>query len=163
MDNQKVEVLILLDLFATFDMVNHTILLKRLKNELVFSGKALAWFRTFLESRFEQVKIGRQCSSKQKLEYGVPQGSVLGPQLFNVYTASLGAHGLECNFYADDTQTYISVKPMQGDKDDAVSNIQLCFEEIRIWMEKNFLKLNDDKTKVFVFGSRQKISKITTR
>ena len=106
------------------------------------------------------MKIGRQCSSKQKLEYGVPQGSVLGAQLFNVhnYTASLGriirAHGLECHFYADDTQIYISVKPMQEDKDNAVSNIQRCIEDIRIWIKKNFLKLNDDKTYVFVFGSR---------
>ena len=110
MDNQKVRVLILLDLSAAFDTVNHTILLKRPKNELGLSGKALAWLRSHLEGRFQQVKIGRQCSSKQKLEYGVPQGSVLRPQLFNVYTASLGriiqTHGLECHFYADDTHIH---------------------------------------------------------
>ena len=50
---------------------------------------------------------------------------------------------------------------MQEDMDNAVSNILRCIEYIRIWMKKNFLKLNDDKTEVFVFGSRQQMSKIT--
>ena len=140
MDNQKVGVLILLDLSFSF-------------------------FRSYLEGRFQQVKIGGQCSSKQRLEYGVPQGSVLGPQLFNVYTAPLGriirAHGFECHFYADDTQIYISVKPVQADMDTAVSDLQKCIDDIRVWMRENFLKLNDDKTEVLVFGSRQQLAKVT--
>ena len=145
--------------------MNHAILWERLENELGLSGKALAWFRSYLEGRFQQEKIGCQCSWKQKIEYGVPQGSVLRPQLFNVYTASLGrvirAHGLDCHFYADDTRIYISVKSMQEDMDNADSNIQHCIEDTCIWMKKNFSKLNDDKTKVFVFWSSQQMSKIT--
>ena len=74
MDNQKVGVLILLDLSTAFDTLNHTLLLKSLTNELGLSGKALAWFRSYLEGRFQQVKIGRQCSSKHKVDYGVPRG-----------------------------------------------------------------------------------------
>ena len=70
------------------------------------------------------------------------------------------AHGLECHFYADDTQIYIYVKPMQEDMDNAVSNIQRCIEDISIWMKENFPKLNDDKIEVFAFGSWQQMSKI---
>ena len=130
MDKRKVGVLILLYLSSTFDTAMHSIPIKRIKNGLGLSDKAFAWFRCYLEGRFQQVKIGGLCSSKQKLEYGVPQESVLGPHLFNVYTAPLGriirAHGLECHFYAEDTQIYIYVQPVQEEMDNAVSNIQRC-------------------------------------
>ena len=61
------------------------------------------------------------------------------------------------------TLIYISAKPMQEDMGNEVSNIQRCIDNIglRIWMKKNFFKLNDDKTEVFAFGAKQQMGKIT--
>ena len=103
-------------------------------------------------------------SDSRLLHYGVPQGSVLGPQLFTVYTSPLGriirAHGLDCHLFADDSQLYVFVKPVQANVDGAIGRLEKCCHDIRTWMRRNFLKLNDDKTEVLLIGSRQQLSKI---
>ena len=95
----------------------------------------------------------------------VPQGSVLGPQLFSIYAAPLSKiirnNNLMSHFYADDTQIYITVKPHQEDIDAAVESIEQCVTEIRRWMKTNSLKLNYSKTEVIVYGSAQQLTKIT--
>ena len=79
MDNQKVTMLLLLDLSAAFDTVSHSILNRRLKDRIGVSGKALEWFIAYLSDRKQSVCINNSHSECVNLKYGVPQGSVLGP------------------------------------------------------------------------------------
>ena len=98
------------------------------------------------------------------VQFGVPQGSVLGPQLFSVYTRPLGSliccPGLDHDFYADDSQLFVVVRPVQAQVDGAVDGVQLCVRDIRIWMRNHVLKLNDSKTEMLVVGSRKQLFKV---
>ena len=107
-DGGKVTVLVLLDLSAAFDTINHSILLKRLSSSIGVSGTALQWFSSYLSGRTQKVSCNGQLSSAAPLECGIPQGSVLGPLLFSIYTAPLGniirSRDVSFHFNADDTQ-----------------------------------------------------------
>ena len=116
--NGEAVILVLLDLSAAFDTVDHTILLTRLERRLGITGTALEWFRTYLCNRSQCVSVKGESSEMHILGQGVPQGSVLGPVLFTVYMLPLGdlvrEHGLTGYYYADDSQLYVSFKPSKG-------------------------------------------------
>ena len=129
-DQGSVAVLLLLDLSAAFDTIDHVILLDRLHNMFGVDGQALNWFRSYVSDRAQSVCIEGTKSTPHKLSQGVPQGSVLGPILFTCYTAPLGnifrLHNLQYHMYADDSQVYVTFRP--GDtssKGDAISKIEL--------------------------------------
>ena len=82
-------VLVLLDLSDAFDTIDHSTLLDCLLDWFGVSGLALKWFSYYLTERYQCVKIGSTLSKLQKLVFGVPQGSVLGPLLFSLYTSPL--------------------------------------------------------------------------
>ncbi len=166
MDNDEVVLLLLLDLSAVFDTVSHDIMLSRLEHRFGISGTALKWFESYLRGRKQSVLIQGTRSDLQELEWGVPQGSVLGPLLFTCYTSPLAdlaeKHKIGVHMYADDTQSYISFKPIvQGAEGLAVNNMSTFITDLRCWMCENKLKLNDDKTMFLLVGRPAQISKVT--
>ena len=105
----------LLDLSAAFDNIDHNILLTRLtrlQSNFGISGTALSLLSSYLSNRSQSVLIGNHSSSSSPLLTGVPQGSVLGPLLFCLYTSPLSHifsnSPVSYHLYADDTQLYIS-------------------------------------------------------
>ncbi len=128
--NSKSSVLILLDLSAAFDTVNHQILLSTLSS-MDITGIPLRWFESYLTGRSFRVAWGGEVSKAHQLVTGVPQGSVLGPLLFSTYTTSLGpiiqAHGFSYHFYADDKQLYLSFPP---DDPTVAARISGCLADI---------------------------------
>ncbi len=149
--DSKSSVLILLDLSAAFDTVNHQILLSTLSS-LDITGIPLRWFESYLTGRSFRVAWGGEVSKAHQLVTGVPQGSVLRPLLFSTYTTSLApiiqAHGFSYHFYADDTQLYLSFRP---DDPTVAARISGCLADISAWMKEHHLQLNLAKTELLVF------------
>uniref|UniRef100_A0A670ISF5 Reverse transcriptase domain-containing protein n=1 Tax=Podarcis muralis TaxID=64176 RepID=A0A670ISF5_PODMU len=146
--------LVLLDLSAAFDTIDHNILLDRLEG-LGAGGTVIRWFRSFLLGRVQKVVVADECSDPWALTCGVPQGSVLSPMLFNIYMKPLGeiirGFGLGVHQYADDTQLYLSFK---SEPVKAVKVLCECLEAVGGWMAANRLRLNPDKTEVLFWGDR---------
>ena len=155
-DSGLCPVLVLLDLSAAFDTIDHGILLNRLRHWVGVSGTALKWFYSYLSDRKFCVAANNYTSSLTPLKYGVPQGSVLGPILFSLYMLPLGhiiqKYDVSFHFYADDTQLYLPVNATDPGK---LSALLDCITAVKNWMSQNFLQLNDNKTEVLVFGPQQ--------
>jgi len=83
-DKGLLSVLVLLDLSAAFDTIDHDILLQRLDQPIGISGTALSWFESYLSDRSQFVFVNDDASMTTNVSHGVPQGSVLGPILFNL-------------------------------------------------------------------------------
>ena len=88
-DEKKATVVMLLDLSVAFDTVDHTKLLHILCKDIGISSNTLKWFKSFLSGRCQKVSINGTESSEIIIKFGVSQGSVLGPVLFNIYIRSL--------------------------------------------------------------------------
>ena len=162
LDDSQVSVLSLLDLSAAFDTIDHQILLTRLNSLYGISGSALNWFCSYLSGRNLSVLVNEIYSDSSSLTCGVPQGSVLGPVLFILYTKPLASlldsHSLSSQSFADDTQLYSSSPPDQIDA--TLVTVQDCILDTKRWMTDNKLKLNDDKTEALLFS--RKTADLTT-
>ena len=165
MNNQCVTLLILLDLSAAFDTVNHDTMQRGLEYSFGIQGKALSWFASYLSGRTQRIMINESLSKPFKLECGVPQGSCLGPLLFTLYTSELFEiikyHLPMIHCYADDSQVYISFSPNdRAEQLAVVRNMEDCIRDIRSWVLNNDLKFNDDKTEFLIIGSSQQLEKL---
>lgn len=163
-DKGLVTVLVLLDFSRAFDAINNTLLLSKL-SYYGFSASAVKWFNSYLSDRYQHVKLTNldgtfSISNEVLIERGVPQGSILGPILFIIYTSDLAHCIKHCKYhiYADDVQIYISFRP-----EDALAAILSLNEDLaRIsdWSYRNSLVLNPLKTKYMVIGTKHKLDKL---
>ena len=161
-DEGQACMLVLLDLSAAFDTIDHTILIERLSTEQGITGTALKWLQSYLSNRKQAVWIDGTTSEAKSLQFGVPQGSVLGPKLYVRYVKPTGdiirKHGLQFHMYADDTQLYIF---FTADKTtEEIEKLERCVQDIRSWMKDNLLKLNEDKTEVVLIGTQHKLAQV---
>ncbi len=161
-DSGNCAVLLLLDLSAAFDTVDHCILLNRLKTEVGICDSALDWFESYFTVRSFSVELGQSHSAPASVTGGVPQGSILGPISFALYMLPLcyifEIHKVPYHIYADDTQLYMSIKP--GSK--SLSDLLACINDIKSWMGDNFLQLNENKTEVILFGSPHLVNALSS-
>ena len=155
-DAGKVTALTLLHLSAAFDTINHTILLRRLDWFGVIE-KALDWIKSYLTGRCQRIRLGDCLSSKADLKFDIPQGSVLGPLLFTLYTTPLSSmifeHAIPHHLYSDDSQLYVSFA--SGDSAAASNDLQSCMASVQSWMSTNKPKLNPNKAEFFLIGNER--------
>lgn len=156
LDQKLCTAMIMLDLSAAFDLINHDILFHRLEFTFGIVSESLRWFESYLNNRVHCVEIGNTLSNEKILQTGVPQGSVLGPIIYCMFTRPLGQiisrHGLSYHCYADDTQLYTDFNSI--DCNDISNKLESCLSEIVDWMQLNRLKLNRDKTELILFSQR---------
>ena len=132
---------------------------RRLHSKFGIKGKAHALLRSYLTGRTQFVRINGTNSSVHYLKYGVPQGSVLGPLLYLLYTSPIGdiirKHGIDFHLYADVTQLYTAFSFENNvELSVAIDRIERCLVEIFNWMAVNKLKFNTDKTLFMVHQSQ---------
>ena len=156
MDKGEVTALTLLDLSAAFDTIDHATLTDRLSDWYGISGQAQIWFSSYLQNGLQSVKIKDTFSDKVTLSYGVPQGSVLGPVLFTLYTTPLSAiissFDINHHLYADDTQIYMSLSVSNAKE--SLEKLQHCLMGVSAWMTGSKLKLNPSKTEFLLIGTK---------
>ena len=159
MDAQHVSLLALLDMSAAFDCVDHELLLNKLEYCFNISGIVAAWIRSYLSSRTQQILFNNKLSAVEPVLFGVPQGSVLGPILFLMYTADVFKIIDRFNFsyhaFADDIQI-IAHSPAYL-YSDLIDRVIGCLSEIDIWMSNHRLKLNQSKTQLLPVGTWQQL------
>ena len=154
LDRKSMVILVMLDLSSAFDTIEHEVLISRLEHTFGITDKALAWRRSYLNERHHNVVVDSTMSADYVLLCGVPQGSVLGPVLYCMYTrpvCDIGArHGMQYHCYADDIQNYATIG-----RDQCIAasllKIEACVMEVADWMVRNQLKLNKDKSQAIIF------------
>ena len=145
--------------------MDHNVLLSRLHSKFGISGTALEWFRPYLNGRSQRVMVQGNLCQNLDLDFGVPQGSCLGPLLFTFYASKLfdviKVHLPTVHCYADNTQLYVYFSPnISTGKFEAVTAIQHCVDDIRNWMTNDKLLLNEDKTEFLMIGTKRQLAKV---
>ena len=158
-DQQKAILFVMLDLSAAFDTLDHGIMLHHFQESFGISGNALQWFSSYFNCRTNHVHVPGADSTTTNLDYGTPQGSVIGPLSFTLYTVPIGEilrkHNMLYHMYADDIQIYSIIDPkIPLDAECALFNLSTCVKDIQHWMVANKLKLNADKTDFIIISSK---------
>lgn len=165
-DQGQGTILVLLDFSRAFDCINISLLLAKLRY-YGFQENTIRWFQSYFSDRKQLVKIVQKdgsciCSDEIAVNRGVPQGSILGPLLFILYSADIIKSCIRhCKYhlYADDLQIYFSFHP--NETDSAVAKINSDLNRISEWATDNCLVLNPVKSKYLILGSLNQIEKIS--
>ena len=145
---------VMVDFRKAFDLVDHKILLNKLKCYKC-DVNCLSWFESYLSNRTQRVSLNNNLSTPASVKCGVPQGSILGPLLFLIFINDLPLlpqNYVVVDLFADDTTFY----DFQFDITQLETNLQHALNLLRIWCRQNGMVLNTDKTKVMLITSRQK-------
>ena len=163
LDNGDCATIAFLDLSAAFDTVDSEILLSRLSKSFGIGSSALMWIRSYLEDRSEYVSFNGKQSPTRKVKFGVPQGSVLGPLLFVLYTADLQniaqQHSVYSHYYADDSQFYIFSRPTEAGTSE--QQLLACLDDVAQWMCSNRLSLNPAKTQFMRCATPRRLGQLS--
>jgi hypothetical protein len=159
-DSGKPSILLSLDINAAFDMLDHTRLLQRATELFGLDDSVINWLKSYLTGRTGYVSFRNCRASIVGCHTGVPQGYVLGPLLFSIFTSPVGhlisSFSISYHHYADDTQLYTSVDPSSSTD---ITRLSSCAEAVTKWHFNNCLLLNPSKPEVLVTGTRPKITK----
>jgi hypothetical protein len=162
-DQRKLSALVLLDLSAAFDTIDHSILFTRLSSTFGITGSALSLLTSYLTDRSQSVSIDSHSTPPSAMNTGVPQGSVLGPLLFTLYTTPLSylfsATPISYHLYADDTQLYISFH--SSDAAISLATLSTILDSVHFWLTSNRLSVNPSKTEYLIIGTPQQRAKLT--
>ena len=151
LDKRNSVFIVLLDMYAAFDTVDHQLHLMRLENRVRPGGQVLDWVVSYLSSKYQYVSVAGSSYEPKPLACGFPQGSLLGPIFFTIYTLPLEdiAHqnNLLFHLYADNTRLYLSFDCTDLAKTNvALHPLEKCTSEMKSWILTNKLKLNEGKT-----------------
>ena len=161
MENQWVTSIVTIDLSATFDRVDHQILIDVLKKRFNIEGVALKWFANYLTSRSCKAMVEDVHSTEKPLLFSVPQGSVAGPVLYNAYASTLKevvSSSIELHGFAEDHMIKDSFKPNTDQESRGIQTFEKCTSNIKDWMDVNQLCVNSAKTEFLLVGSRKQLS-----
>ncbi|KAK3098946.1 hypothetical protein FSP39_024557 [Pinctada imbricata] len=156
-DNGNITGISLLDFRKAFDLVNHRILLDKMKF-YNFTSNTLLWLESYLANRTQTVQIGNVASNLAPITCGVPQGSVLGPVLFLMYINDLPLHvkNSVLDLFADDA----TLHKAHNNLSDIEHHMNEDIDHICCWCKENQMVINEDKTKCMLVGTHQKISRL---
>ena len=148
--------LTLLDISAVFDTIDHSLLYDCLHDLFGLDGTVLSWIKSYLSNHKQKIKIGDSFSEAVILPFRVPQGSVLGPLLFTLYTSPLSQviskFSVTHHLYANDTQIYLAVDSRNFDS--SMEELTECLKSVQEWMDGIKLKLNPEKTEFIIIGQK---------
>ena len=155
LDKKGTAGVLLTDLSKAFDCLNHDLLIAKL-HAYGFDYKSLKFIQDYLSYRYQRVKINSSYSSWKLILQGVPQGSILGPVLFNIYLTDLFLFAAEANIanYADDNSPY-ACKP---NTDLVITQLQEDSNKLLRWFSHNYLKANPDKFHLILNDTDENIS-----
>jgi len=162
-DAGKLKLLLSLDLSAEFDSIDHIVLIKRLNCSFGITGTVHSWLQSYLSGMTQSVRNGTHLSPATSSLVGIPQGSVLGPLLFSVYTSPIStiaqSHHVSQQQYADDMQLFLAVSPANNSQ--SINVLQSCLNSLHIWFCENGMALNPNKSVAILFGTSQRLKSLS--
>ena len=191
MEGQELPSLVVIDLSAAFDTVDHDILLDVLNNRLGLEENTLGWINSYLRPRKFKVNIGQNYSEEIDVKFSVPQGSIFGPVLYSTYASTLEEMvnkvnrttnnddqvctigdklykqndvNINLHDFADD---HAMKKSFRITKDNSnwlktITDLKTYTSEVKVWMDHNRFKIKGDKTEFIIYSSRQQLKKCVT-